>query len=469
MHFGQTMHMPQAGKWYLIVAVLLHVGALGLLSRLDMKQSAQAVERELARSETLTQGARTQQRVRDLEKIKALLGESNGDQRQASAKPPGPEPEQAPEFSATSLPERPGELIERARGLSKEIDKIDKDLQAKALAEVLKVSKEEALKQIAAGTKAAVPPDAAGRPAEAAKPAEAGKLGEIAKSVDAAKPSESAKPGEAQAAAEIQKLETQAMAVLKRRQQQLMQQANGVSVKGDPSVTSELGQRIGNFINRDVAPITYAHSRYTNQGIGEWAYGGGSIPAVDVNGTLKGTGRTLGAGGAMTNRLYLNSWYVIGPFEGKHGRALFKNYRYPPEDGVILDASYRGKEGRLLRWQYVSAQTYPLIPPDEAENAVYYGYTELMSDEAVDVIAWIGADDDGQVWLNDRQIWAGGYSDKGWFWEQIYNTKNSYVRDFNLTEGKRVIHLRKGRNKLFFKLSNGPSRLFFSMVLEPMK
>jgi hypothetical protein len=44
-------------------------------------------------------------------------------------------------------------------------------------------------------------------------------------------------------------------------------------------------------------------------------------------------------------------------------------------------------------------------------------------------------------------------------------TRNTYVRDYNLSEGKRTVHFRKGRNKLFFKLSNGPTRLFFSLVL----
>jgi hypothetical protein len=30
-----------------------------------------------------------------------------------------------------------------------------------------------------------------------------------------------------------------------------------------------------------------------------------------------------------------------------------------------------------------------------------------------------------------------------------------------------TVHFRKGRNKLFFKLSNGPNKAFLSMVLTP--
>jgi hypothetical protein len=108
---------------------------------------------------------------------------------------------------------------------------------------------------------------------------------------------------------------------------------------------------------------------------------------------------------------------------------------------------------------------YPLMPPVPAEDAVYYGYTELMLDREQDLAIWVAADDDARLWLNDRLVWEGGNVHKDWFFSEIYNTRNTYVRDYNLSEGKRVVHFRKGRNKLFFKLSNGPTRLFFSLVL----
>jgi hypothetical protein len=173
----------------------------------------------------------------------------------------------------------------------------------------------------------------------------------------------------------------------------------------------------------------------------------------------------IGPGGTYANRVWVNRWYLIGPFDGRHGEGLFANYRHPPEQGVVLDAAYRGKGGRLVTWDYVDMARYPLIPPVPAEDAVYYGYTELMLDAEQDLTIWVGADDDAQLWLNDRLVWKGGNVDKDSFFGQIYETRNSYVRDYNLNEGRRVVHFRKGRNKLFFKLSNGPTRLFFSLVL----
>jgi hypothetical protein len=469
-------------RHYLLLAALVHIGVVVLLTRIDMKHSGQAIERELARSEALTHNARTQQRVRDLEKIKALLEESNREQPEGGRASPDLAQLPAPEFSASSLPEKPAELLERARVLSKQIDRIDKEMRAAELADILKVSKEEALKQVEADAQAkaqdrarlpdALPSEASARQADASLPG-TGQSGDsdrqVAADPQAAQGQQENAATDGQVAAEVEKLEARAVEVLKRRREQLSRHGSGARL-GRGAVAdgaSQVQERISSFINRDLPLNAYQSTLYRN---GAMDLGGqGRVPPVDASAILKGTGRMLGPGGVLTNRLYLNSWYLIGPFQGKHGLDRVNNYRYPPEDAVVLDATYRGKDGRLLRWQYISSQSYPLIPPDQAEDAVYYGYTELMSDEEVDVIAWIGADDDGKVWLNDRQIWAGGERRKDWFWNQLYHASNTHRRDFNYTEAKRQIHLRKGRNKLFFKLSNGATLLFFSMVLEPVR
>ncbi|MEX0139566.1 hypothetical protein [Janthinobacterium sp. BJB304] len=107
--------------------------------------------------------------------------------------------------------------------------------------------------------------------------------------------------------------------------------------------------------------------------------GVGQIPVVNAATMRKRVGRVLGRGGEFANRVYINSWYLIGPFKGKHGRGLSSIHYYPPEDGIVLDSAYRGKDNRVVQWRYINADSYPLVPPDFAEDAVYYGYTELMS------------------------------------------------------------------------------------------
>jgi 3-methyladenine DNA glycosylase Mpg len=47
----------------------------------------------------------------------------------------------------------------------------------------------------------------------------------------------------------------------------------------------------------------------------------------------------------------------------------------------------------------------------------------------------------------------------------LYDVPNTHARDLNMTEGLRKVHFRKGRNKIFFKMANGPTRLCFSLVL----
>jgi hypothetical protein len=214
----------------------------------------------------------------------------------------------------------------------------------------------------------------------------------------------------------------------------------------------------GASIDPKTESTNYASVRLFSQGSGE-------IPPVDATNLVRGRGRMFGAGGEYANRVYLNSWYIIGPFAGRHGTGLFDNPSYPPEQAVLLDAVYYGKDNRLLKWRYVTAQGYPLVPPDSVEDSVYYGYTEVSVDEACDLTAWIGVDDDVQIYLNDRLVWSGGNIDKQWYFDAVFSRGTTYLRDYNRTEGKRVLHFNKGRNKIFFKLSNGPNHSFLSMVL----
>jgi hypothetical protein len=41
------------------------------------------------------------------------------------------------------------------------------------------------------------------------------------------------------------------------------------------------------------------------------------------------------------------------------------------------------------------------------------------------------------------------------------------IQTANLIEERRLVHLRKGRNTILFKLYNNPLDVFFSLVLEP--
>jgi hypothetical protein len=456
---------------FLYLSVVLHAALLAVLYyfgsyRIELDRQQQSIEY----GTRLTEQARLEKRVHDMEQIRSLLEESAAADG-ASKKKSVVHDQDDVQFSAQ--PKAPDELLKEARDLSRKIDEIERDTKAEELAKVLDIPKEKALEQVKETRKPEEPPVTEPRDA-------------------------------AEAAKQIEKLEARARDALEERRQQLERQQNGTAVTAGESNTGGNGQsahgaglqgqnmgstqgsgaqggqggvgqgdtgsgvsmlgRIAEFKNRDVPDR--ATKEYTSGGLNEFFDRGvGHIPDVDASTMVKGSGRVIGPGGSYANRIYVNRWYLIGPFEGKHGEGLFSNYRHPPERGVVLDAAYRGKGGRLLKWEYIDMARYPLIPPDEAEDAVYYGYTELMVDKEQDLTMWVGADDDTQVWLNDRLVWKGGNVNKAWFFGQVYDTWNTLARDYNLNEDKRRVHLRKGRNKLFFKLANGPTRLFFSLVL----
>lgn len=449
---------------FMVVSLILHAALIVLCYYFGAYRIERMRQQELVRAGAqLSQQSSMEKRVLDMKQIKDLLAQSG--RAVASSDPPHDQTN----FSATSLPTRPAELLEQARQLSASIAEVEKRLKADELARIEGPPKDQALEQLEAPA-----------PAQATVPAEA------------------ATPE--QLAAEIAQLETRARASLAQRQQDLQRRMNGVAMRAPENVAgSAYGggrhpdavrsgadgerasdgpvgdtrggneglavERIAQFINRDLALPKHASRRYETNGERIFNPGIGEIPAVDAPSMRRGVGRLLGRGGEFANRVYVNSWYLIGPFEGKHGSGLFSNYRYPPEDGVVLDAAYAGKDHRVVKWRYFNADSYPLVPPDFAEDAVYYGYTELMLDRQQYLTMWIGADDDAQIWLNDERVWVGGNINKASFWNALYDTKNTYARDFNMTEGRRKVLFRKGRNKIFFKLANGPSRTFFSLVL----
>jgi len=187
-------------------------------------------------------------------------------------------------------------------------------------------------------------------------------------------------------------------------------------------------------------------------------------PPLDAARVRPGLGRALGAGGPFASRVVLDTWYVIGPFEGHGGDS--QQAVYPPERGIDLDAVYYGKNELPVRWTWQQDGSYPSVPRPRAENAVYYAYTEVMVDEDVDLWAWIGADDDSKMWFNERLVWISSrVDDKPWYRQPFYRQRTA-VATRNLSEGQRRLHFHKGRNTILFKLYNGVNLMFYSVVLS---
>ena len=159
--------------------------------------------------------------------------------------------------------------------------------------------------------------------------------------------------------------------------------------------------------------------------------------------------------------MYVSSWYVIGPFPNPNRINLRR--KFPPESVVDLNATYAGKDGRVLRWQFMQTKNRdqinpwggvdhnaPEIIPDKSEEyAIYYAYAEVFFDEECDRWIAIGSDDRSDVWINGFHVWGSSNKLKGW----------------KLNEDYRRVHFQKGRNRILLRCENGHWNVGWSLCI----
>lgn len=148
--------------------------------------------------------------------------------------------------------------------------------------------------------------------------------------------------------------------------------------------------------------------------------------------------------------LYVDSWYLIGPFPNPARKNL--NTKFPPESVVDLDATYPGKDGNPIRWKFVQWSSPMLQIPDDIKEApaIYYAYTELYFDQPMDLWITTGSDDKGTMWLNNVMVWNSNDNLKSW----IPN------------EGYRKVHFRQGLNRVLYRLENAQSAAVLSLMIS---
>jgi hypothetical protein len=159
-------------------------------------------------------------------------------------------------------------------------------------------------------------------------------------------------------------------------------------------------------------------------------------------------GRRFNRDSPRTGWLYLDTWYLIGPWDNA-GQLGFQQ-TFPPETLVDLDAIYTGKHGQPLAWQFHQSDNIRIKSPREMEQAAYYGYTEVYFDEAADMLVAFASDDAAKVWLNGMVIW-----------------EDAGLSPWRLDEGFRRVLFRQGFNTVLFRVDNGPNICTFSFLLCP--
>ena len=157
--------------------------------------------------------------------------------------------------------------------------------------------------------------------------------------------------------------------------------------------------------------------------------------------------------------MYVQDWYVIGPFPNPDRVNLRR--KFPPESVVDLDATYVGKDGRTIKWEFMQTRNSTpkeswrtdgkaeIVPDNAEEYGIWYAYAEVFSDTACDRWIAVGSDDRSDIWVNDAPVW--GSSNK--------------LKQWRIDEGYRRIRLNKGRNRILARIENGWHALGWSVSI----
>ncbi len=163
-------------------------------------------------------------------------------------------------------------------------------------------------------------------------------------------------------------------------------------------------------------------------------------------------GRRFDSNADRQGWVFLDTWYLIGPWERSPGLGFRRPL--PPEIEIDFDSTYPGKvvqgEQMLLRWRFLQSNSIQITPYDSTQNAVYFAFTEVYAEEEMDVLLAFGADDEARLWINDVMV----YESVG---HQAWRMDQNYTR----------IHLRRGYNSVLVRLENGPDVTHFSVLLTP--
>ncbi|MCG8406392.1 MAG: glycoside hydrolase family 31 protein [Phycisphaerales bacterium] len=157
----------------------------------------------------------------------------------------------------------------------------------------------------------------------------------------------------------------------------------------------------------------------------------------------------------------INAWWVVGPFEGGPLDSSLSKV-LPPEAKIDLQASYKGKDDRAIRWRQIKRTIKPgddltdefFIDFDDVfgsrvYDAVAYAFTYLDAPEDIGASLAIGSDDGVVVWLNGVEV-----------------HRNDIGRPYSSKQDRVPVKLKKGVNTLLLKINQGGGDWGFGVHVE---
>jgi hypothetical protein len=174
---------------------------------------------------------------------------------------------------------------------------------------------------------------------------------------------------------------------------------------------------------------------------------------IDAAGTSEGnfkpiSGHVVGDDKVNSNNnLYLNQWYVIGPFDNRF--RINRDASFLPESVVDLDSKTVGKDNKVIGWEYWRCNKQRIEPTWAPNGCIYYGWTEVYCPDDMQIWVAVGSDDKGMLWLNGKKEWESG------------NERKPYRAD----EWVSPLDFKKGRNEILFRCENDGGTMGWSMIL----
>jgi len=167
-------------------------------------------------------------------------------------------------------------------------------------------------------------------------------------------------------------------------------------------------------------------------------------------------GRRFTAESLRKGWLYLDTWYVIGPWE--NNSTVDYTVKHPPEFAIDFDARYfdgkfadkPGHPYETLEWEFYQSDQVRCQPPAVYGASTYYAYTDVWFEEARDMLIAVASDDASSVWLNGQIVW-----------------QDTGQSSWQLGEGYRKVHFNQGFNDVLVRIENGPTHCVWSVVLCP--
>ncbi len=139
---------------------------------------------------------------------------------------------------------------------------------------------------------------------------------------------------------------------------------------------------------------------------------------------------------------FLNTWYLIGPFNNKQGVGFAQVY--PPEKEINLSAVYEGQLGEVTWKKYQTDDPYGILDIAKQvapyKGAVEYAYTEFFSEKGQVVEFRLATPNAWKLWVNGKLLFEREEYHRGTAFDQ-------YRVPGTLKKGKNTILLKICQNE----------------------